>query len=46
MKNTNFIQHLKSDIPASIVVFFVAIPPVWGLHLPVVHPYFRGLLQG
>lgn len=46
MKNSNFIQHLKSDIPASIVVFFVAIPLCLGIALASGAPLFSGLIAG
>ena len=46
MKNINFIKHLKSDIPASIVVFFVAIPLCLGIALASGAPLFSGLIAG
>lgn len=39
-------KHLKSDIPASIVVFFVAIPLCLGIALASGAPLFSGLIAG
>lgn len=44
--NKNFIQNLKSDLPASIVVFFVAIPLCLGIALASGAPLFSGLIAG
>lgn len=41
-----YFQHLKSDIPASIVVFFVAIPLCLGIALASGAPLFSGLIAG
>lgn len=38
--------HLKSDIPASIVVFFVALPLCLGIALASGAPLFAGLIAG
>jgi len=38
--------HLKNDIPASIVVFFVAIPLCLGIALASGAPLFSGLIAG
>ena len=40
------VHHLKSDIPASIVVFFVAIPLCLGIALASGAPLFSGLIAG
>jgi MFS superfamily sulfate permease-like transporter len=42
----NYLQNLKSDIPASIVVFFVAIPLCLGIALASGAPLFSGLIAG
>ncbi len=39
-------KHLKQDIPASIVVFFVAIPLCLGIALASGAPLFSGLIAG
>ncbi|HEA29883.1 MAG TPA: SulP family inorganic anion transporter [Leeuwenhoekiella sp.] len=39
-------NHLKSDIPASIVVFFVALPLCLGIALASGVPLFAGLISG
>jgi len=39
-------SHLKSDIPASIVVFFVALPLCLGIALASGAPLFSGLIAG
>ncbi|MAY85043.1 MAG: hypothetical protein CMP59_13015 [Flavobacteriales bacterium] len=39
-------SHLKQDIPASIVVFFVAIPLCLGIALASGAPLFAGLIAG
>lgn len=46
MKNQNYFQHLKADFPASIVVFFVAIPLCLGIALASGAPLFSGLIAG
>ncbi|GAB3274412.1 SulP family inorganic anion transporter [Parahaliea aestuarii] len=40
------LQHLKKDIPASIVVFFVALPLCLGVALASGAPLFSGLIAG
>lgn len=45
MKNTLF-SNLKSDIPASVVVFFVALPLCLGIALASGAPLFAGLIAG
>ena len=42
----NQLQHLKSDLPASLVVFFVAIPLCLGIALASGAPLFSGLIAG
>lgn len=43
---TNYFRHLKSDLPASIVVFFVALPLCLGIALASGAPLFSGLIAG
>ena len=43
---TSFFQNLKSDLPASIVVFFVALPLCLGIALASGAPLFSGLIAG
>lgn len=45
-KNDSFIASLKNDIPASIVVFFVALPLCLGIALASGAPLFSGLIAG
>ena len=42
----NQFQYLKNDIPASLVVFFVAIPLCLGIALASGAPLFSGLIAG
>ncbi len=42
----NIFKHLKSDIPASIVVFFVALPLCLGIALASGAPLFSGVIAG
>jgi len=49
IENTTFydmFKHLKSDLPASIVVFFVALPLCLGIALASGAPLFSGLIAG
>lgn len=46
MNQSNFIENLKADFPASIVVFFVAIPLCLGIALASGAPLFSGLIAG
>jgi len=46
MKMKNYFSNLKQDIPASIVVFFVAIPLCLGIALASGAPLFSGLISG
>ena len=43
---TNLFKHFKSDIPASIVVFFVALPLCLGIALASGAPPFAGMIAG
>ena len=45
-KALNPFQHLKSDIPASIIVFLVAMPLCLGIALASEAPLFTGLISG
>ncbi|APD07153.1 carbonate dehydratase [Flavobacteriaceae bacterium UJ101] len=45
MKN-NLFSNLKNDIPASVVVFFVALPLCLGIALASGAPLFSGLIAG
>ena len=42
----NYFSNLKNDLPASIVVFFVAIPLCLGIALASGAPLFSGLIAG
>ncbi|WKK67011.1 SulP family inorganic anion transporter [Lutimonas zeaxanthinifaciens] len=46
MKKTGLFSNLKSDFPASIVVFFVALPLCLGIALASGAPLFSGLIAG
>ncbi|MEO7266066.1 MAG: SulP family inorganic anion transporter [Ferruginibacter sp.] len=43
---TNIFKELKSDLPASIVVFFVAVPLCLGIALASGAPLFAGIIAG
>ncbi len=45
-QNVNLFGHLKSDIPASIVVFLVAVPLCLGIALASGAPLFSGIIAG
>ncbi len=45
-KHFNMFKHLNKDFPASIVVFFVAIPLCLGIALASGAPLFSGLIAG
>lgn len=45
-RDKSFIGSLKNDIPASIVVFFVALPLCLGIALASGAPLFSGLIAG
>ena len=42
----NLLKHLKNDLPASIVVFFVAVPLCLGIALASGAPLFAGIIAG
>ena len=44
--SSNWISHLRQDLPASIVVFFVAVPLCLGIALASGAPLFSGLIAG
>jgi MFS superfamily sulfate permease-like transporter len=44
--NTNMFKHLKNDLPASVVVFFVALPLCLGIALASGAPPFSGMIAG
>jgi len=46
MKKSINLSNLKSDIPASVVVFFVALPLCLGIALASGAPLFSGLIAG
>jgi MFS superfamily sulfate permease-like transporter len=46
MKPNNLFKELKSDLPASIVVFFVALPLCLGIALASGAPLFSGIISG
>lgn len=46
MNNSNLFKNFKADIPASIVVFFVALPLCLGIALASGAPLFSGLIAG
>lgn len=46
MNQNSIFKHIKSDLPASIVVFFVALPLCLGIALASGAPLFSGLIAG
>jgi len=46
MRDNNLFKELKSDLPASIVVFFVAVPLCLGIALASGAPLFAGIIAG
>ncbi len=46
MKNSNMFKEIKNDLPASIVVFFVAVPLCLGIALASGAPLFSGIISG
>ena len=46
MKKTSLITQLKNDFPASVVVFFVALPLCLGVALASGAPLFSGVIAG
>ncbi len=43
---SNFFKEIKNDLPASIVVFFVAVPLCLGIALASGAPLFSGIISG
>jgi MFS superfamily sulfate permease-like transporter len=46
MKSESFFKNISSDLPASIVVFFVALPLCLGIALASGAPLFSGIIAG
>ena len=46
MSQLNLLKHFKNDLPASIVVFFVAVPLCLGIALASGAPLFAGIIAG
>lgn len=46
MKSNSIFKEIKSDLPASIVVFFVAVPLCLGIALASGAPLFSGIIAG
>lgn len=46
MKSNNYISNLKHDLPASLVVFFVALPLCLGIALASGAPLLSGIIAG
>ena len=46
MTQTKLFKHFKSDLPASIIVFFVAVPLCLGISLASGAPLFSGIIAG
>lgn len=46
MSENNVFSHLKNDFPASVVVFFVALPLCLGIALASGAPLFSGVIAG
>ena len=46
MSQTSLFKHIKNDLPASIVVFFVAVPLCLGIALASGAPLFAGIIAG
>lgn len=44
--NKNLFAHIKSDLPAGIVVFLVAVPLCLGIALASGAPFFSGMIAG
>jgi MFS superfamily sulfate permease-like transporter len=45
-QNSNLFAHAKSDLPAGIVVFLVALPLCLGISLASGAPFFSGIISG
>ncbi len=46
MNQRNLFKHFSSDLPASIIVFFVAVPLCLGIALASGAPLFSGIISG
>lgn len=46
MNQRNLFNHFRSDLPASIIVFFVAVPLCLGIALASGAPLFSGIIAG
>lgn len=46
MKSSSMLKEVKNDLPASIVVFFVALPLCLGIALASGAPLFSGIISG
>jgi SulP family sulfate permease len=46
MKQENLFKHFRNDLPASIIVFFVAVPLCLGIALASGAPLFSGIIAG
>ena len=46
MQNSNFFSNVKHDLPASVVVFLVALPLCLGIALASGAPLFAGIIAG
>lgn len=46
MNTNDFLKNFKSDLPASVVVFFVALPLCLGIALASGAPLFSGIIAG
>ena len=46
MNSKNIFSEIKSDLPASIIVFFVALPLCLGIALASGAPLFAGIIAG
>jgi len=46
MKQDNLFKHFRNDLPASIIVFFVAVPLCLGIALASGAPLFSGIIAG
>lgn len=46
MSQSNLFKHIKNDLPASLVVFFVAVPLCLGIALASGAPLFAGIIAG
>jgi MFS superfamily sulfate permease-like transporter len=44
--NNGYFNHLKEDVPASVVVFFIAVPLCLGIAMASGAPLFAGIISG